>query len=82
MVILISGALLFISEAVRSFHSGPFRIKIVLLVAAVLFHYTISRRLVNQEEDQLSPALRQFAGVFAIALWMSIGFAGRAIGFF
>ena len=82
VVILITGVLLFISEAIRSFHSGPFRIKIVLLVSAVLFHYTISRRLLHQEERQLSPALRKFAGVFAIALWMSVGFAGRAIGFF
>jgi hypothetical protein len=66
VVILITGVLLFVSEAIRSFHSGPFRIKIVL----------------HQEERQLSPALRKFAGVIAIALWMGVGFAGRAIGFF
>jgi hypothetical protein len=82
VVILVTGALLFASTAIRSFHSGPFRIKIVLLVAAIAFHYTISGRLA-QREDSLLPSLpRKAAGVTAIVLWVSVGFAGRAIGFF
>ena len=82
IVILVTGVMLFVSEAVRSFHSGPFRIKIVLLVVAVLFHYTISKKLMRDDEQQHSAALCKAAGAIAIALWMGIGFAGRAIGFF
>jgi uncharacterized membrane protein len=82
VIILITGALLFVSEATRSFHSGPFRIKMVFLIAAVVFHYTISRRLTHGSEQQLSPILRKAAGAISIVLWVTIGFAGRAIGFF
>jgi hypothetical protein len=82
IVILVSGAMLFASEAVKTFHSSPFRIKMVLLLAAVVFHYTISRRLMRKEEGRLSPVLTKVAGSLSIALWMGVGFAGRAIGFF
>jgi hypothetical protein len=36
----------------------------------------------RKEEGQRSPALSKVAAVFALALWISVGFAGRAIGFF
>ena len=82
VVILVTGVLLFASEAIRSFHSGPFRIKMVLLVAAIAFHYTISGRLARQEDASLPSLSRKAAAVTAIVLWVSVGFAGRAIGFF
>jgi hypothetical protein len=82
IVILVSGAMLFASEAVKSFYSSPFRLKIVLLIAAILFHYTISRRLMRKEDSELPPALGKVAASIAIVLWMGVGFAGRAIGFF
>jgi hypothetical protein len=81
IIILVSGVLLFVTEATKSFRSMPFRIKIVLLVAAIIFHYTVSRRLVSHEGGD-HPILAKTAAVFAIALWVSVGFAGRAIGFF
>jgi hypothetical protein len=82
LVILVSGAMLFASEAIKTFHSSPFRLKMVLLFAAIVFHYTISRRLMRNEETELRPVLRKVAGGIAIVLWMGVGFAGRAIGFF
>jgi len=82
VVILVTGAMLFASEAVKSFYSAPFRLKIVLLVAAIIFHYAISRRLMRKEDSEVSPALGKVAGAVAIVLWMGVGFAGRAIGFF
>jgi hypothetical protein len=74
--------MLFASEAIKTFHSSPFRLKMVLLFAAIVFHYTISRRLMRNEETELRPVLRKVAGGIAIVLWMGVGFAGRAIGFF
>ena len=82
IVILATGAMLFASEAVKVFYSSPFRIKMVFLLAAIVFHYTISRRLMRKEESELSPILSKVAGSTAIVLWMGVGFAGRAIGFF
>jgi hypothetical protein len=77
VIILTTGVMLFFSEATRSFHSGPFRLKMVLLVSAIFFHYVVSKRIMNRED-----LLAKAAAVFAILLWVSVGFAGRAIGFF
>jgi hypothetical protein len=82
IVILSSGVLLFATEATKSYRSMPFRIKIVLLVTAIVFHYTVSRRIVSREGEPHHPMLAKAAAVFAIALWVSVGLAGRAIGFF
>jgi len=81
ILILVTGALLFISEPVKSFHSYPFRIKIVLLAAAIVFHYTVSRRIFSRDEGKAN-VFTKTAAVLGIALWVSVGFAGRAIGFF
>jgi succinate dehydrogenase hydrophobic anchor subunit len=80
VAILISGALLFASEAVKSFYSNPFRIKILLLVTAIVFHYTIGRRVISA--DRMNPWLSKPAALLAIVLWVSVGLAGRGIAFF
>jgi hypothetical protein len=82
IVILATGALLFVSEPVKSFNSNPFRIKIALLAAAIVFHYTVSRRLLSRDDGNQGGAFTSAAAVLGIALWVSVGFAGRAIGFF
>lgn len=81
VVILCSGVLLFSAEAVKSFYSTPFRIKIVMLVLAILFHFGISSSLMRRD-DAARPAWSKAAAVLAIAMWITVGFAGRAIGFF
>lgn len=80
-VILSSGLLLFTAEAVKSFYSTPFRIKIVVLVLAIVFHFGVSSKLMRQD-DAARPAWSKVAAVLAIAMWITVGFAGRAIGFF
>ena len=82
VIILTTGVMLFFSEATRSFHSGPFRLKIVLLVSAIVFHYGVSKRIANREDAQPHPLVDKPAAVLGILLWISVGFAGRAIGFF
>ena len=82
IIILITGVMLFFSEATRSFYSGPFRLKMVLLVSAIIFHYVVSRRIVNREDTRPQPLVDKPVAVLGILLWVSVGFAGRAIGFF
>src|SRR5580700_2381916 len=45
-----SGVLLFTSEALKLYDSGPFFIKMGLLFAAVLFTFTFQRRLTRSEQ--------------------------------
>jgi len=46
---LTSGVLLFMSEAVRWYHSGPFLVKMTCLFLALLFHFTIYRRVTGRK---------------------------------
>jgi len=82
IAILASGALLFASEAVKSFYSVPFRVKIVLLLFAIVFHYTVGRKVSLMEEDRVTPLFGKVTAIVGIVLWLSVGFAGRAIAFF
>src|SRR5688572_4959921 len=48
IIILLSVSLLFTAEAVKSYRSGPFRIKIAFLVSAIVFHYAIQSKLIGE----------------------------------
>jgi hypothetical protein len=74
---LTSGLLLFMSEAVRWYHSGPFLVKMTCLFLALLFHFTIYRRVTGRND--LRPVVYRTTGALALTLWLSVGLAGRAI---
>jgi hypothetical protein len=80
VVILGSGTLLFLSEALKCYASKPFQVKIVFLSAALLFHYTIYRKVTRAERD---PGLISgvLVGGLNLLLWFGVGLGGRAIGF-
>jgi hypothetical protein len=79
-VILVSGFFLFSSEAVKMFGNGPFRIKMIFLVLAMLYTFTIYKKVTISNESEISPVLRKLAAVLSLVLWSGVGLAGRAIG--
>jgi uncharacterized membrane protein len=81
VIILITGVLLFSSEALKSYASVPFQVKMVFLGAAMLFHYTVYRRITKTDDAQISPALGKLAAIVSILLWLGVGIGGRGIGF-
>jgi len=81
MIILTSGVLLFSSEALKAYASVPFQVKMVFLFAAILFHYTIYRRVTKAEEGRIGPTWNKIAAIISILLWLAVGVGGRGIGF-
>jgi hypothetical protein len=79
-VMLTSGILLFLSEAMKCYGNTSFRIKMLFLFAALLFQFTIYNRTVKNEGASAPIAGKVAAGV-ALCLWFGVGLAGRAIGF-
>jgi hypothetical protein len=79
VVSIASGFLLFASEALKCYASGPFFVKMGLLFAALVFTFTFQRRLTKA--DQPSGAAK-YAAVLSMTLWFGVGLAGRAIAFF
>ncbi|MGA3204021.1 MAG: DUF6644 family protein [Bryobacteraceae bacterium] len=68
---VISGALLIAAEPMKCYYHPAFRLKMVLLGIAVIFAFTVRRRAIQSKP----------AAVLSLSLWLSVGLAGRAIGF-
>jgi hypothetical protein len=81
VIILASGILLFSSEAMKSYASVPFQVKMLFLLAAILFHYTIYGRLTKAREGYVRPVWYKLAAILSVVLWLGVGIGGRAIGF-
>src|SRR5205823_2735531 len=63
MLMLISGALIFTGGAVSYFEGPWFRRKMVLLLIALLFNFTLFRKVTNADEGRYSPALNRITAV-------------------
>ena len=82
VLMLLSGALIFTGGAVSYFEGQWFRRKMVVLLIALVFNFTLFRKVTNAEEGRYSPLLNRITGLVALLLWFSVGAAGRAIAFF
>jgi len=79
-VMLASGLLLFLSEAMKCYGNTSFRVKMLFLFFALLFQFTIYNRVVRNEGAS-APVGGKIAAAVALCLWFGVGLAGRAIGF-
>lgn|SRR5690606_15498944 len=84
-VSVLSGALLFASNAVRYIKNDDFQIKMLLIALLFLnmclFQYVIKRGL-NLDEDQIQLSMgARLAGSVSLTLWIAVVFFGRRIGF-
>ena len=79
-VLVISGILLVIDGPLRYYGNAAFRLKMLLLLAAVTFSFTLHRRAVRFSSERVTAQAR-VAAVVSLVLWLSVGLAGRAIGF-
>lgn len=64
---LLTGAVMFLSDTTRYLHNPAFQVKITVLVLALAAHFTLHRRGTR------------FAAVLSLALWTFVVLAARAI---
>jgi hypothetical protein len=81
MVMIPSGILLFLSEAIKCYYSFPFWVKMWSLLLALAFTFTIRRRVVTADPAELRLPWGRTAGVVSILLWSGVAWGGRWIGF-
>ncbi len=83
-MMIVTGGLMFVSEATKCYTSYAFRVKMVMMllagINALVFH-TFSFRNVNRWEVGGTPLTAKFAGACSILLWFGIVGAGRWIAF-
>jgi hypothetical protein len=79
-IMLTTGTLLFLSEAVKCYYNTSFWVKMTALPLALLFTFTVRDRIALNEKLDSSARLR-LAGAVSIGLWFTVAAAGRWIGF-
>jgi hypothetical protein len=78
----VSGFLLFMGGTMRYYHNPAFRLKMLLFVVALVFHFVLQIRQAGHraQRDGNTWPLKVGASL-SLVLWLSIGLAGRAIGY-
>jgi hypothetical protein len=76
-----TGVSLFLSEAIKCYYSQAFWVKISTLPVAILFAFTVRKRVAAADDGRFSPYLRGAVALISLTLWFTVGAAGRWIGF-
>ncbi|MBV9505924.1 MAG: hypothetical protein JO323_13060 [Acidobacteriia bacterium] len=78
VIMLISGPLIFSSDPNMYLRNSSFRFKMVALLVAIIYNYTIHRKVVL---SGATPGVNKAVGIFSLALWVSVVFGGLFIAF-
>jgi len=82
---VVTGFLLFASEAAKMYGNDVFRAKMLMILAAginaLVFHLIAYRSVGRWERDPVAPWSARFAGALSILLWFGIVGAGRWIAY-
>ena len=79
LALLVTGVPMIMGNGEKYYFSDYFWQKMVVLVIAFVFTFTIRRRVVASGESG-SPAVRKIVGLASIALWLFVAVWGRLIG--
>jgi hypothetical protein len=81
VVMLVTGVALFCSEAIKCYNSTPFAVKMVSLALALVFTFTVRRKVVRLDEARVRPLYFKLIALVSLLLWFSVAASGRWIGF-
>lgn len=75
LTMILSGLVLFISEATKCYYHTAFWVKMAALALAITVTYTYRGRAIRGSGSQ------KLAAILSVMLWATVGIAGRWIGF-
>lgn len=82
---VLTGALLFAAEAVKSWNSPFFRVKVVLIgvagLNALVFHKTVFGNVKDWDESDRCPARARIAAACSLVVWIGVVAMGRALAY-
>ncbi len=80
VLMLVTGVLLFLSEAVKCYYSQSFLVKMITLPVALIYTFTVREH--EARIGRLDPSARtRLAAAVSMLLWFTVAAAGRWIGF-
>ena len=81
ILMIITGGLLFLSEAIKCYYHEAFWFKMTSLFLAIVFTFTVQRKVTQADEARISAAWSKAVAVVSVLLWSGVGIGGRWIGF-
>jgi hypothetical protein len=89
VLMLISGTLLYLSEATKFYSEGfwdsaefPFVYKMLFLCLATAFTFSIRRKVLASDGAPVGPLQRRLVALTSMLLWLGVAVGGRGIGFY
>jgi hypothetical protein len=79
--VILSGMFIFLATPDKYLGSYAFRVKMALLVTAILFHLVVLRRFLGSDPVSRPRAVNVMVAMLSVTLWFGVGWAGRAIAF-
>jgi hypothetical protein len=76
-VTVLAGMTLFVSDPRMYTHNPSFRFKVMALLAAIIYHYTVHHKVVSSNS---SAGVNAVAGAISVLLWVSVVVSGIFIG--
>lgn len=77
-IVITSGLLIFTSDPLRYYYNPTFRFKVECLLVAIIFNYTIHRKVALSNP---SPGVGALVGGISLLLWVAVVFAGLLYAF-
>jgi hypothetical protein len=79
---VLTGVPQLMQNASREYHSEFFWQKMYFLAAALIFTFTVRRKLTHAPEGRVPPVWAKVVAIVSILLWMNVAISGRLIGLF
>ena len=77
-IVIGAGLALFSSDPLRYYYSPTFRIKMWLLLAGIVFHYTLHRKVAVTGS---APVIARVTGSISLCIWLGVVFCGLFFAF-
>ena len=77
---VLSGSLLLASGPMRCYYNEAFRFKMLVTIPTIIFQFALLH-FVDRKKVDMPTVWSKTAAVLSLLLWLSLGLAGRAIGF-
>ncbi len=81
VTMLVTGSLLFLSEAIKCYGNAGFHYKMYFLFPGLLVYFTLHRSITKRDDAQIGPIWGKVVGLLSLGLWFGVALGGRAIGF-
>jgi hypothetical protein len=78
---VVSGILLFSSEAIKCYDNAAFPWKMLFLFLGLITWFTIHRRVTRMDDERIGPVRGKLLGGLSLILWFGVALAGRAIAY-